>query len=349
MELKEDSTIIKIFPNKAFASKIILEQRKKGGYSIEHFFDLGLKEGIYESNDLSHLVESFDFAGISGKEFKTYEEANAFKTKLEAIVTKSLEDGLNMGNIDNILFILYLHANFTMDVESIKMRYKYLDELITLYVELKQKTISIKNSSLTEKEKLLLERKNFDNLEEEERLQFISSQAVKINARMLGTDNKLLYVPDDFNIVLKRTNCDEDITVPERLASQFRFLMLQEIVQQHEKYNTKFYRFLLEDNQDLSQLMTRSKYSDKRKYKNTVLADLILEIEKYLNEYNNGNSVYKKTKYEFIFRILNLVGLLNSEGFDKNQKIEDILIDSSLDPDNKRNRDRNRGKTQYFK
>ncbi|MRX46632.1 hypothetical protein [Pedobacter puniceum] len=343
MKFSKDKPEIIIFPDKKVASQIIWEEYKIKGDRISHhtiFQQLG--DVLFTEDTLPDFIESFSFKGVGLNQFTSVEETIQLVENIKSIAPKEL-------SIDTILFLAMFYDGFLKIVVVSKKTEQYLDKLIDVFIDLSARQV-------TTDYEFSVSEKTFERMTLEDKQAFIINET-NMEGRMINKGEVMHYISDEFDVVLKgrksngkkviRSGYDKKgvISLPERLSKRILSIVLEEIFEEHKKYNTKFYQMLSASEANLFELENRTKYKE-YDLSNLALYNLTIRLVDYLKKLSLFE--FQKDLYAFIYdfficlNVLSPKEVLNS--VDKYYAVKSILKDN--DP-NKMSR--KRGKFQFFK
>lgn len=346
MELIEDSNSIRLYLDHGYTKKIM--------DNYAHRYVLGECEDDYMSVFCGALHNEglvdnkipFLFNGIKAENFKDHQEVKSFFESISKLVEETNQNGeMKISSIDDILFLLLPHTRSGV-VPGTRLHRRYLDELIEVFVWLrKQGSLwNVDESSETEKEHL--ESIKFDDLPTAERIRFMEQlERLKIDIRAIQPGNVPVYIPNDFEIVIRprKGTEGEGVVLPWIFRDKLYRDLLQEIVEWHERYNTQFYKMLLTGEVNLHKLENRTKYKNYRTL-NEELYILIVELDLHLKDSNTAKTKNIE-RYAFIHDLLVCLSLLEKKvPLDKKGKfnrIREIIRVNSP-------HSRKSGETQFF-
>lgn len=307
MELKAEDNIIEIRPETQFANKLISEelQDSQTYYRIHPTIREVIGDVLVGDAVVNQQMPPFRFMGGNDKFLQYDGDITELYNELTNIVEKHKQyiPSLNLQSIDSLLFASMFSWGELSERHGDDNKLSYLDELIGLYLSLRKKKVVIGNDAaqLLEKESIT---KGFDRLPTDIQEQLISDGDVKAEARHVGGlgVNKFVYIPSDMDIVIADRNGGQGIVIPERLSNKIYSLLLKEIVEEHKRNDTTFYKKLCNDDFNGIELESRSTF--RRSKKNVkLLTQVILLMDSYIVQSNRFETV-KKHRYVLIYDIL---------------------------------------------
>lgn len=329
MRLEEGKAELVITPNSQFAKKFIETFIKSKG---THQLNDAIKEAI-STNGYSHDDLTFYYYGTYPNHFKSYEEARIFKESLEDLVsrTNSKAGNLKVKNIDDILFLTYFLVGHDGDVYSSNANSKYLDDLIDVFISLYDRELTPKEGDYIWVSDAVtgIETQALRNEFDEETLKM--NQEYKTVSRMIGADNAIFHLPNDSTIIIDKRFVDkEPIVLPKRLSEKINAVVVDHIIEEHKKVDSKFYRDLCSGYVDTRQWRDRTKA---RAYKrsNKVLYPLIKQIHNYFESICSLELI-KSDVQIFVYDLFVLLNLIRSphkiDPTDKYSVIRTIIKDN---------------------
>jgi hypothetical protein len=322
MELKADENVIEIRPQSKFIVDLLISEFKQSG--AIHLHPSIMEKVIGLSADYSDILKHIlpiQFLGGNDKKLHYTGEVKDLYQHLCGLIVKHSTHipFLNSNTMDDILFITLFSWGKAGEPVSKDENEIYLDELIELYLRLKRAKINFST---------VQNGVNFDRLSENEKEALINNDEVKVEARMLGgiNVNRLIYIPSEYPIAIKgEGKGSRDIILPQRLTSNLYSSIMDEIVQQHKRYKTKFYRMLCEDDFDSIRLEERTKA---RRIKSNVR--LLYSLATHLNDYLDfpKPTLVATHKYRLIYSVLNALEFITSKSSEPEKYIRKLLHDN---------------------
>ncbi|GEM_PF-6277259 len=346
MELIAESNKIKLYLNVEHTNKVMDD------YNVRMILnnleeDMGsIYGGAFHNQGLVDGKIPFLFNGIYGHRFDSHEEARSFFDSVNSLVEETNKtDGMKISCIDDILFLLLTYAPKMGYVLGTRDHRKYMDELIEVFVGLRKRGVSWNFEEMSESERESLESIKFDDLPIAERTKLIDEEKANLDVRAIQPGNIDVYIPNDFDIVIKPRNGTKgkEVVLPEIFTSRLYKDLLKEIVEWHERYSTQFFEMLQTGEVNLHKLDSRTKYKNYKKL-NEGLYKLILDLDTLLKE---TSTIETKDieRYAFIHDILIISGLLEKkEMTDKRGKFDRIRDIIRVN----RPSTQKRGETQFF-
>jgi hypothetical protein len=327
MELIKDKPLLRITPTAQLRAYLI-------EHTIQEKGTFYLNDAIVEELALDTQAESFKFAGIYPNMFAKAEDASIFKSKLEELINNrnSRFTHLNGKHIDDILFITYFYIGYSAEVYSNNQNAKYLDDLIDVFIDLLDSQQTPTDSDhiwipdgLTGIE-IEVKKEQFN--EDELRL----NGGFKVYSRMIPPKNVIYHFANDRPILVGTRKADKsEIRLPERLSRMLNEIIITQVIDQHKRANTTFYKELARGYIDTWQWRQRTRARDYKR-ENKTLVKLINEIDAYL--LTNNKSSLLTDRRELTYDLLALLKLLQTplkiNRSDKALAIRTIIKDNPI-------------------
>ncbi|WAC41078.1 hypothetical protein [Pedobacter sp. SL55] len=321
MKLRAVDNIIEIRPNIEFANKLIAEELRQN--KMYHRLHPSIRNAIGDVVIGKVLLQEkmlpLEFLGGNDKSLRYDGNILYLYNELSENVQKYSKciPSLNTRTIDDILFITLFSWGTSIDPMAKDENEKYLEELITLYTQLKKRKVSVS-----------LENIDFNQLPKDRQETIIYSDEVSVASRMVGglNLNTLVHIPSEYSLVVKKdSEGDAEIFIPKRLSAKLYSMILEEIIEQHKAYDTKFYKRLSDRDFNLDELEDRTK--PKALETNLRLLNVIaIQISNYLDQTNKFQLI-AADKYRFIFSLLKTLNFIEKAKSQPEKYISKLLDD----------------------
>lgn len=331
MEFNADKNVIEIRPRSKFVTDLLISEIKAKGAANLHPSIMEKVIGFStDYSEILQIISPINFLGGNDKILQYNGRIKDLYQELCGLIVKHSTNipFLNSDTMDDILFITLFSWRKASEPVVRDENEIYLDELIGLYLQLKQRKISLPNMEGG---------MDFNRLSEDEMETLINNDEVKVEGRMIGgiNINKLIYIPSEYPIAIKGDGKrSQDIILPARLTTSLYSVIMDEIVQQHKRYNTKFYRMLCDEDFDSIKLEGRTKA---RRIKSNVR--LIYSLATHLIDYldfiskepltpTHNEPIFTSHKYRLIYSVLNVLEFIKSKSSEPEKYIRKLLHDN---------------------
>jgi hypothetical protein len=307
MELETGKKEILIKPDRLFATTLIDEIKYSKGIAY-------LNDSIRENLDALSSEDPhvrFKFSGLYPHEFHDYNEARYVKEEIERLVdnTNKSVGQMNISNIDDILFITYFYYGHVGEVRGSTGTTKYLDDLIDVFLGLINKKLTPSS------EDYIWIPDGSTGIETEVARHEFNDEELRMNggyktvSRMLGVNNVVWHLPEDLPIVMKgRYEGEEAVQLPIRLSSKISSFIIDHILAEHRKADTKFYKELCSGYINTHSWSNRARARDYKRT-NKILYKLIERLDNYLISTNKFVPT-QRVRHIFIYDLLILLKLI---------------------------------------
>lgn len=326
MELIKDKPLLQITPTAQLRAYLIERTiQEKGTFYLN---DAIVEELAYNSD-----AESFNFSGIYPNSFID-NDAIIFKNKLEELISNSNSrfTHLKVKHVDDILFITFFYTGYSAEVYSRNQNAKYLDDLIDVFIDL----LDSKHTP-TESDYIWVQ-DGFNGIETEVKKELFTEDELKMNggfnvySRMVPPKNEIYHFANDRPVIVGKRQIDKgDIRLPARLSKMLNETIVKQIIDEHKRADTAFYKELTSGYIDTRQWRGRTKTRDYKR-ENKTLVKLIKEIDAYL--LTNNKSSLLTDRRELTYDLLSLLKImptpLKINRADKALAIRTILKDNPI-------------------
>lgn len=349
MELRAEDNIIEIKPDIAFANKLIKEelQRNKMYHRLhpsikDAFADFILGEIVVDESMLP-----FKFFGGNDKNLVYSGNITVLYNELVDTIRRNQQyiQSLTVQSIDNLLFATLFSWGEYSERRGTESKLSYLDQLIELYANIKKNQVRLGDDALN-----YLDDQNteFDTLPTPLKEKLIDNNIAEVEGWNIGgLKDKLIYIPSHMDIIIANETDGKGIVIPHRLSKEVYKLILREIVKEHERNDTKFYKKLCDEDISIKEMENRSPF--RHESKNIQLLNrLIIMMDNWLVE-SNQFRIAKRSRQVLIYDILKSLHYIADKHKHSTREQKDSYIKTIIRDNKPEALAKSRGEQQLFR